>query len=85
MQHIVISCLTMHNMMVDKRLEHGDEFSGDHFDNNYDYETDEDGKVLDEAAEFVCMIKWKCLTHNTLTQQHNFFKTAVISQHTHWW
>ena len=31
-QHMVISCLIMHNMMVEERLDHGDGISGDYFD-----------------------------------------------------
>ena len=54
---MVISCLIMHNIMVEERLENGDEFSGEYFDDNNDYKMDEDGNVLDEAEEFVCTME----------------------------
>ena len=56
-QDMVISCLIMHNMMVEETLEHCDEFSVEDFDNNNDYEMDEDGNVLDEAEELVCTME----------------------------
>ena len=47
----------MHNMMVKKSLEHGDDFGGDSFNNRNDYKTDQDGNVLDEAEEFVHLME----------------------------
>ena len=46
----------MHNMMVEKRLDHGD-VSSDHFIDENNNEMDEDGNLLDEAEEFVNMIE----------------------------
>ena len=46
----------MHNMMVEKRLDHGDVRS-DHFNDENNNEMEEDGNLLDEAEEFVHMIE----------------------------
>ena len=51
--HMVISCLIMHNMMVEERLDHGDGISGDYFDDGNNNKMDEDGNVLDEVEEFI--------------------------------
>ena len=44
-QHMMISCFIMHNTMVEERLEHGDDFSGDYFNDGNGYETDQYGNV----------------------------------------
>ena len=52
-QHMVISCLIIHNMMVEERLDHGDGISGDYFNDGNNNETDEDGNLLDEFIQMM--------------------------------
>ena len=73
----------MHKMMVEERLEHGNKFSGDYFNDENDYETDQAGNVLDEAEEFVHMMEMSHSQHIHSTTQ--FLQTALISGHTHRW
>ena len=56
---MVIACLIMPNMMSEEQLENGNEFSGEYFDGNNDYEMDEVGNVLNEAEKFVHMMEVK--------------------------
>ena len=68
---MVISCLIVHNMMVEERLDPGDGISNDYFNDGNDNEMDEDGNVLDEAEEFICMMEVEMLhsQHIALTTQ----------------
>ena len=79
-QHMVIACLIMHNMMVEERLDHGDGIISDYFDDENNNKMDEDSNVLDEAEEFVHMMEAEM--HHS---QHSDPTTQFLQDHMDFW
>ena len=76
----------MQNMMVEERLEHGDEFSGEYFDDNNDHKMDKDDILLDEAEEFVHTMKAEMSHSQHIDPITQFLQLCIdFCTHPHRW
>ena len=56
-QDMVISCIILHNMMVQQQLEGGEECMGDYFQEGLPQDDEHDDDIANEAEDYVNMLE----------------------------